>query len=101
MSDGPKSKAASPLLKYRRVDVAGLRKGRRGKHHDLVEGILRELKVLPAASAMKIPFADVGGIGLANLRSAVHRAATAEGLVIETLADDKNLYVWKTDSPGP
>ena len=101
MSDGPKSKAASPVLKYRRVDVAGLKKGRRGKHHDLVEGILRELKMLRSGSAMKIPFSDVGGIGLANLRSAVHRAATGEGLVIETVADQENLYVWKTDSPGP
>jgi len=101
MSDGSKSKAASPVLKYRRVDVAGLKKGRRGKHHDLVEGILRELKTLHSGSAMKIPLADVGGIGLANLRSAVHRAATGEGLVIETVADEENLYVWKSDSPGP
>lgn len=100
MSDGPKSKASAGL-KYRRVEVAGIKKGRRGKHHDLVEGILRELKMLSSGSAMKIPLADVGGIGLANLRSAVHRAATAEELVIETLADEKNLYVWKTDSSGP
>ena len=100
MSDGPKSKAPSGL-KYRRVEVAGIKKGRRGKHHDLVEGILRELKTLPAGSAMKIPFADVGGIGLANLRSAVHRAATSEGLAIETLADETNLFVWNTDSSSP
>ena len=100
MSDGPKSKAPAGL-KYRRVEVAGIKKGRRGKHHDLVEGILRELKTLPAGSAMKIPFADVGGIGLPNLRSAVHRAATSEALPIETLADETNLYVWKTDSSGP
>lgn len=100
MSDGPRSKAPA-ALKYRRVEVAGIKKGRRGKHHDLVEGILRELKTLPVGSAMKIPLADVGGIGLANLRSAVHRAATSEELPIETLADEKNLYVWKTDNSGP
>lgn len=41
---------------------------------------------------------DVGGVGLANLRSAVHRAATSHGLAIETLADEKNFYVWKVDS---
>jgi hypothetical protein len=100
MSDGPKSKAPAGL-KYRRVEVAGIKKGRRGKHHELVEGILRELKTLPAGSAMKIPFADVGGIGLANLRSAVHRAATSGGLLIETLADETNLFVWNTDSSSP
>ena len=100
MSDGPKNKTTASL-KYRRVEVAGIKKGRRGKHHELVEGILRELKTLPAGSAMKIPFDYVGGFGLANVRSAVHRAATSEALPIETLADETNLYVWKTDSSGP
>jgi hypothetical protein len=44
---------------------------------------------------MEILLADVGGIGLANLRSAVHRASTSRGLQIQTLADEKNFYVWK------
>ena len=81
--------------KYRRVEVAALDRGRRGKHHDLVQGILGELTTLSPGSAMEIPLADVGGIGLANLRSAVHRASTSQGLEIETLADEKNFYVWK------
>jgi len=82
-------------LKYRQVEVANLDKGRKGKHHELVQGILRELEMLSEGAAMEIPLADVGGIGLANLRSAVHRAATAQGIEIQTLADDKNFYVWK------
>jgi hypothetical protein len=44
---------------------------------------------------MAIPLSEVGGIGLANLRSAVHRAAISNDLEVETLADDNNLYVWK------
>jgi len=47
---------------------------------------------------MEIPLSEVGGIGLANLRSAVHRAAISHGLEIETLADEKNFYVWKPKS---
>ena len=82
-------------LKYRQVEVAALSKGRRGKHHELIQGIFQELQMLAQGSAMAIPLAEVGGIGLANLRSAVHRAATSHGLEIETLADDTNLYVWK------
>src|SRR5882672_11188625 len=82
-------------LKYRQVSVDGLDKGRRGKHHDLVQGILQELQNLAPGSAMEIPLADVGGIGLANLRSAVHRASTSSGLEIETVADEKNFYVWR------
>ena len=82
-------------LKYRRVEVADLNKGRRGKHHELVTGILEELSTLIAGSAMAIPLTEIGGIGLANLRSAVHRAATSNALEVETLADGDNLYVWK------
>jgi hypothetical protein len=86
---------SSTPAKYRRVDSASLDKGRRGKHFELVKGILLELKNAPTGSALEIPLADVGGIGLANLRSAVHRAATTENLSIQTLADEKNFYVWK------
>jgi len=92
----PKTKQPPPTdLRYRQVRVDDLSKGRRGKHHDLVVGIFQELEDLPPDSAMKIPFADVGGIGLANLRSAVHRASVSRGLQIGTLADEKHFYVWK------
>jgi hypothetical protein len=95
MAKEKNSKIAAPVLKYRRVEVTALDKGRRGKHHDLVEGILEELRMAAPGSALEIPLADVGGIGLANLRSAVHRASTSAGIAIETLADEKNFYVWK------
>ena len=83
--------------KYRRVEVSTLDRGRRGKHHELVQGILQELQTAEADSALEIPLSDVGGIGLPNLRSAVHRGASSAGLAIETLADEKNFYVWRTN----
>ena len=86
-----------PVSKYRQVEITDLKTGRRGKHHDLVEGIVQELATLQAGSALEIPLADVGGVGLANLRSAVHRAATSRGLEIETVADEGNFYVWKAN----
>jgi hypothetical protein len=95
MAKENKVNASRPALKYRQLAISDLDRGRRGKHHELVQGILQELKVAAPGSALEIPLADVGGIGLANLRSAVHRASTAEGLAIETLADEKNFYVWK------
>jgi hypothetical protein len=88
-----KSKAP-PTLQYRQIKVDALNRGRRGKHHDLVVGIYRELEILPRGSAMEIPLESVG-TGLANLRSAVHRASLSKGLEIGTLADEKNFYVWK------
>jgi hypothetical protein len=101
MGNEQKSKAPLPGMKYRRVEIAAIQKVRRGKHHLLLQGIIREMKMLSVGSALEIPLAEVGGIGLPNLRSAVHRVCIAEGWTIETLADEKNLYVWKTDKSQP
>jgi len=97
MAKQEKNKTSPPPLKYRRVQVSGLSRNRRGKHHDLVDGICRELEMLSPGAALEIPLAEVGGIGLANLRSAIHRAAASRNITIETLAEKANFYVWKTD----
>lgn len=70
---------------------------RRGKHHDLLSGIIMQLKKLDGGSALKIPLTGVGEVDLANLRSAVHRAASAEKLDIRTQSDENNFYVWRTE----
>src|SRR5438270_4961429 len=91
-----KNRPSTCALKYRRIQVSGLSRNRRGKHHELIQGIFGELETLPPCAALEIPLDQIGGIGLANLRSAVHRATTARGMAIETLADRKNFYVWRT-----
>jgi len=96
MAKEEKSKSSRPVDRYRRVEIASLDRGRRGRHFALVQRILGELKSVEDGLALEIPLADVGGVGLANLRSAVHRGATTAGMAIETLADEKNFYVWKT-----
>jgi hypothetical protein len=85
-----------PALNYDRVVLANLKRNRRGKHHDLIQGIFQDLETLPVGSAIKIPLAEADGITLANLRSAVHRASTSRDLAIETMSDDENFYIWKT-----
>jgi len=90
------TKNRRPAAKYRQVEISDLKRGRHGKHHDLVQGIVTELVTLAPGSALEIPLSDVGGVGLANLRSAVHRAAATDGLDIETVADNGKFYVWKS-----
>lgn len=94
----PKIKSAN-LYKTMKVDT--LPSGRRGKHYDLTEGIVRELKGVKEGMALIVPLASVGGVELANLRSAVHRAASADKLEIETQADENNFYVWLRKRPAP
>jgi hypothetical protein len=94
------AKAQRAALKYERVILADIRRTRRGKHHDLLGGIFQDLESLPAGAAMKIPLAEIDGVTLANLRSAVHRSSTSRGIEIETLSDEENFYVWKTGRNG-
>jgi hypothetical protein len=97
-SDTREPKYRSAPSKYRQVQVASLDRGRKGKHHDLVARILDELRTVKPGAALVVPLGQVGGIGLPNLRSAVHRAAAFAGVRIRTLADDTNFYVWASDS---
>jgi hypothetical protein len=90
---GPASNGGKP--DFERVLVADIRKGRRGKHHDLLSRVLNDLADLPEGAAIKIPLSDIDGVSLANLRSAVHRGTSTHGIAIETLSDDENFYVWK------
>jgi hypothetical protein len=91
-------KNQKPTLNYDRVILANLRRSRRGKHHDLLQGVFEDLQTLPGGSAIRIPLAELDGITLANLRSAVHRASASRGLGIETLSDESNFYIWKAES---
>jgi hypothetical protein len=88
-------KNQKPPLNYDRVVLTSVRRNRRGKHHDLIQGIFQDLETLPAGSAIKLPLSGVDGITLANLRSAVHRASVVRGLKVETLSDEENFYIWK------
>jgi hypothetical protein len=96
MAKEPSGRAQKTPPKYDRVILADIRRTRRGKHHELLGSIFEDLESLPEGSAIKIPLADVDGITMANLRSAVHRASTTRGLGIETLSDEENFYIWKT-----
>jgi hypothetical protein len=91
------TKAQKLPLNYDRVVLADIRRSRRGKHRNLMDGIFQDLESLPAGSAIKIPLAEVDGTTLANLRSAVHRASTSRGLRIETLSDGQNFYIWREE----
>ncbi len=99
---GKDSKASDkpPALKYRQVKINELDKTRRGKHYDLVLGILQQLRTLPPGSAMEIPLAEVGGIGLANLRSTVRQMACIQRALKE-VHDDCDIQMVRALQGGP
>jgi hypothetical protein len=82
---------------YGRVPIAGLKKSRKGKHHELLTKIMEDLRNAPSKIAVQIPLSSIADVSVLNLRSAIVRASAKEGMVISTSSDDQYFYVWKAD----
>jgi hypothetical protein len=78
-----------------KVPLSSLQPRRRGKHHELMEQVLRELIALSSDTALKVPLGDTSA---KDMRSAVSRAAASQNLRISSTSDDDHLYVWKKRS---
>ena len=80
---------------FKRAAISGLKRSRKGKHHELMLKVMEDLRDSESGFAVEIPLAATGGTGVLNLRSAILRASAKEGLEVSTSSDDKNFYVWK------
>jgi hypothetical protein len=80
--------------KFERVALNELRQGRRGKHNELITGILDAMETLADGEALKVPVAAMRAISTQNLRAALARATASRGLKIATYSDDEGFYVW-------
>jgi hypothetical protein len=75
-----------------KVPLSSLRSRRRGKHHKLMQQVLKELTELSSDSALKVPLGDFSA---KDIRSAVFRAAASQNIEISSTSDDNNLYIWR------
>jgi hypothetical protein len=82
---------------FKTTKVGDIPTGRRGKHHAIVNAILRDLDGLQDGNALKISLADLPDT-IVNIRSALNRATRKLGKDVSTATDDKFLYVWNGSS---
>lgn len=85
-------KPAREEIEVERVSLSTLRQRRHGKHHEVMQQLLRELIDLSSDSALKVPLGDFSA---KDLRSAVFRAAASQQLKISSISDEDYLYIWR------
>lgn len=90
-----KTVAKLNLQQFERIALEDFQVKRRGKHHDFIDDVLKDLQTLPGNEAIKIPLSAVADIPLANIRSAINRATVASGVSVRTYSDREYLYIWK------
>ena len=89
MREQPKSEKM-----FKTIAQVDLPSGRRGKHHQLLVKVVKELEQLAEGRAIQIPMADFPGT-VADRRSAIHRAMKKQEVEILTSSDEAYFYVWK------
>jgi hypothetical protein len=90
-----KSPEGNGHLNYETVPTAGLKRSRKGKHHDLMRRIMEDLRQSRPGFAVKIPLSSTEGVPVLNLRSVIVRTAAKEKTRVATSSDDEYFYVWR------
>jgi hypothetical protein len=83
-----------PPMKFESILQANVPKGRDGKHKQIVEELLNDIRRLEQGAALKIPLSALPDTK-ENIRSALGRATRQRGIDIATSSDNEFLYVWK------
>jgi hypothetical protein len=81
--------------KFQSILQTDVPKGREGKHKQIITVLLKDLARLKAGSALRVPLNELPD-SKENVRSALSRAATQQGLEIATSSNEEFLYIWNT-----
>lgn len=91
------AKGKTANQRYATVEIDEVPRGRRGKHHIIVENILADVAGLKDGSALRVPIETFGRVKLANVRAALSRAAKQKAMSIVTTSDREHLFIWRGD----
>ena len=91
------SSSGSNQRPFESIERSAIPTGRKSKHHDMVERILREAGDLKAKRALRIPRSALGDVKIEHIRAALSRASAKISLELATSVDDNYFYVWRQD----
>lgn len=80
-------------MSYKTMPLSDVPHGRKGKHSEIVNKILADLKQVREGTALKVPLEGLD-FSKEKVRSALNRATRKAGKVVATASDDNFLYVW-------
>lgn len=94
-----RKRPSEPGTNFESISRADLPNGRKGKHHSLLVQVLEDLEQLADGRAIKIPLKEAD-VSVADIRAAVFRATSKQGIEVATSSDDDFFYVWKPKANG-
>ena len=80
-------------MKFESMLQVDVPKGRDGKHKEIIELLLSDIRQLQKGAALKIPLSALPDTK-ENIRAALSRATKQREVDIATSSDDQFLYVW-------
>ena len=83
-------------MSFESMPQSDVPKGRDGKHKNIDELLLSDIRQIESGSALKVPLSALPDTK-ENIRSALSRATRQRGIDIATSSDEDFLYVWKPD----
>lgn len=83
-------------MHFNTMTQADVPQGRKGKHHEIIAVILRDLDRLDNGAALKIPLSELAQ-SKEKVRSALNRATRKSGRSVATASDRSFLYVWNQE----
>ena len=86
-------------MKFETVLQVDVPKGRDGKHKQIIELLLNDIRQLKKGSALKIPLSALPDTK-ENIRTALSRATKQQEMDVATSSDDEFLYVWVPEGAG-
>jgi hypothetical protein len=81
-------------MKFQSIRQSEVPKGRDGKHKLIVSQLLSDIAQLEVDTALKVPLSALPDTK-ENIRSALNRATTQQGIEVATSSDADYLYIWK------